>query len=212
MNRHISMKSKVSYRVKSNVRYIVILLISIIVFKVNAQTLKIDEDVWHWEGGFNIGLNNDGYEFDFRGLYFPIQYVGAKIGIGAAGEIKEMGDWGSDQWETGHVYAVRFKFNPAIALRTPRLIHWKSQDGGFYLFTEPGIVLSPGASGSKNAEYFRWDVKSGINLQIDRYIVTLGYGISNFSLYSGEPINHNGIGTKTNYITHSVFIGGAYKF
>lgn len=197
---------------KSYVRYLIYLLASVIAFEVNAQTLKLDDGVARWEGGVNAGLNNDGYEWELRGLYFPIQYIGAKIGIGIAGEIKEVGDWDSDEWETGHIYAMRLKFNPAIVLRTPKLVYWKQQDGGFYLFTEPGIVLSPGASGSKNAKYFRWDLKSGINFQIDSYIFTLGYAISNFSLYSGEPLNHWGIGKKTDYITHTVYIGGAIKF
>lgn len=177
-----------------------------------AQSIIIDGDTYHWEAGLNAGLNNDGYEVDFRGLYFPLQYVGIKIGLGFAGEIEEIGDWGKDESETGHSYATRFKFNPAIVLRTPRLIHWKSQDGGFYLFAEPGLILSPGASGSRNARWCRWDLKTGINLQIERFIFTLGYGISNFSLYSGYPINHGGLPEKPDYITHTVFIGGGYKF
>jgi len=49
-------------------------------------------------------------------------------------------------------------------------------------------------------------------LQVDRFIFTIGYGISNFSLYSGFPNNHWGTPDKDNYITHSGFIGGAYKF
>ena len=191
---------------------IIYLLSFIFAFMTDAQTLKIEDEVSHWEGAFNCGLNNDGYEVDFRGLYFPIQYIGVKIGVGFAGEIEEFGDWGKDESETGHSYAVRFKFNPAVALRTPRLINWKSQDAGFYLFAEPGLILSPGAQGSRNAQYFRWDVKTGINMQIDRYIFTIGYGISNFSLYSGTPVNYWGTGDKTNYLTHTVYIGGAYKF
>lgn len=186
---------------------------------VNGQSIKCEDGRFHWEGGFNAGLNNDGYEFDLRALYFPIgKYIGAKVGLGFAGEIEELGDWGKDEFETGHKYAIRFKFNPAVVIRTPRLINWESQGAGIYLFTEPGVVLSPGANGSRNAKYFRWDVKSGLNLQLDRYIITLGYGISDFSLYSGAPVSHNGpvspngVPKNTNYITHTVFLGGAYKF
>lgn len=186
----------------------------VILFPLNAisQSLNCDDGKLHWETGCNVGLNNDGYGFEFRGLYFPMQYIGLKVGLGFAGEIEELGDWGKDELETGHEYAVRFKFNPAIVLRSPEIIHWKKQDGGFYLFTEPGIVLSPGSRGNRDAKYFRWDIKSGINLQVDRYIFTVGYGISNFSLYSGTPHNHWGTPDPTNYITHSVYIGGAYKF
>lgn len=186
----------------------------VLLFPFNAisQSLHCDEGNFHWEGGLNAGLNNDGYELDFRGSFFPIQYIGIKIGLGFAGEIEELGDWGKDESETGHEYAFRFKFNPAIVLRSPEIIHWKNQDGGFFLFTEPGVVLSPGSYGSHNAEYFRWDIKSGINFQIDRYIFTVGYGISNFSLYSGSPHNYWGTPDTTNYTTHTVYIGAAYKF
>lgn len=184
-----------------------------------AQTLRYDDRDLHWEAGLQFGLNNDGYEFDFRGVYFPSQYFGLKIGLGAAGEIEQLEDW--DLWDdeydyyqrdSGRTYAARFKFNPALVLRTPRIINWKKKDAGFYLFAEPGIVLSPGARGSRDAEWMRWDMKTGVNLQIDRAVITIGYGISNFSLYSGWPDNYWGLPDKDNYITHSGFIGLSCKF
>lgn len=165
-----------------------------------------------WETGVMGGLNNDGYEWDFRGTYFPNQYLGLRVSLGMAGEIKQLEDWGEDDWDTGHHYAVRFKFNPAIVLRTPKLINWKSQEASIRLFTEPGIVLSPGAVGSRHAQYCRWDVKSGINLQLDCYVFSIGYGISNFSLYSGRPDNMNGMPERDNYITHTVFVALSYQF
>lgn len=179
-----------------------------------AQTLNLDDGVCHWEGGLVVGINNDGYGLDASVAYFPLQYVGVRIGVGVAGEIWELEDYLNDNeyYDTDTDYAARFKFNPAIVFRSPRLIDWKSQNGGFYLFTEPGIVLSPGSRGSRNAQHYRWDVKSGINFQVDRFIFTIGYGISNFSLYSGAPVNHWGLPDNTNYITHTGFIGGAIKF
>lgn len=186
-------------------------------FSAHSQTLRCDDDELHWEVGINVGLNNDGVEGDLRFMYFPVQYFGMKIGLGIAGEIKQVEDWSWNEdeygyWDRGRTYASRFKFNPALVLRTPRIINWKSRDAGFYLFGEPGIVLSPGANGSHNAEYFRWDVKAGVNVQIDRVVFTIGYGISNFSLYSGYPDNYWGLPDNDNYITHSGFIGIACKF
>lgn len=177
----------------------------------SAQSLKTEDGIRHWETNFQAGLNTDGYQFDLGVSYLPLQFIGIKAQIGVASEIEEFGDWGKDELETGHHYATRFKFNPSLVLRSPRIINWKSQDAGFYLFAEPGIILSPGASGSKHAEYFNWDLKCGVNLQVDRFIVYVGYGISNFSLYSGCPHNHWGMSDKDKYITHSGFIGGAYK-
>lgn len=177
-----------------------------------SQTLSTDDGIKHWETDFRAGLNTDGYQFDFGAIYFPLQYIGIKAQLGLNSEIEEFGDWGKDEMETGHSYTVRFKFTPALVLRTPRLINWKSQNAGFYLFAEPGLILSPGARGSKHAQYCNWDIKGGINLQVDRFIFTVGYGITNFNLYSGCPTNHWGAPERDNYITHSGFIGGAYKF
>ncbi len=193
-------------------RWIHTIFAIIVTVASSAQTLHTDDGVMHWEGSFIAGLNTDGYQFDFGIAYHPIRYVGIKAQLGMSGEIEEIGDWGKDELETHHSYATRFRFTPAVVLRTPRLVHWKSQDAGFYIYAEPGIVLTPGASGSKRAQYLNWDIKGGINIQIDRYIFTIGYGISNFSLYSGYPRNHWESPSHDRYITHSGFIGGAYKF
>lgn len=191
----------------------IITLIGILIpYSSHSQSLKTEDGIKHWETDFRAGLNTDGYQFDFGIVYLPIQCVGIKMQLGASGEIQAFEDWGKDELYTHHSYATRFKFTPSVVLRTPRLIYWKSQNAGVYIFAEPGIILSPGASGSKRAEYFNWDIKGGINLQIDRFIFTIGYGASNFSLYSGFPNNHWGAPDKDKYITHSGFIGGAYKF
>lgn len=195
---------------------IITFLFLTVCLSAESQTLKPDDETFHWEGGVIAGLNNDGFEAGFNAAYFPIDYVGLKIGLSLAGEIWELEDWNDDfhypYYDHDYDYALRFKFNPAIVLRTPRLIHWKSQDAGFHLFAEPGIVLSPGSSGSHRAQWFRQDLKCGINLQIYRCVITLGYGISNFSLYSGAPENHWGLPEKTDYVTHTVFAGCSYKF
>lgn len=188
----------------------------------SAQSLRCDEGTFHLEGVITAGLNNDGYEANFGVVYFPVQYVGFKAAIGFAGELTRMEDWDlswgdddrDDYWDDDddNDYTVRFKFNPAIVLRSPQLINLKSQNGGIYLFAEPGFVLSPGARGSHKAEWIRWDLKGGVNLQLDRLVLSIGYGVSNFSLYSGRPFNENGLPDDDNYITHNGFIGCAYKF
>lgn len=186
-------------------QFVYIILVALGTLFSGAQTLRVDDTISRWEVGFNAGLNSDGYEFDFRGLWFPTQYAGLKLGIGAASEIGELSDWiETDEWESQSDHTTRFKFNPAIVLRSPRIIDWKKRGAGFYIFAEPGIILSHGASGSRGARTFCLDIKAGINMQIERFIVTLGYGASDFQLYSGFP--HD-----TSPLTHTVFIGGAYK-
>ncbi len=199
-----------------------IALASGIGFPAAAQSLSDEEGVeYHWEAGIMAGFNIDGYELELTGYYFPRQWFGLKVGIGMAGEYQPIEGWyWSDEdglyfddlyYDDSH-YAARFKFNPALVFRTPRLINWASQGAGVYLFAEPGIILSPGASGSRDARVLCWDAKAGINLQLGRCVVTLGYGISDFSLYSGRPINENGLPDDDNYLTHTVFAAVSYKF
>lgn len=188
-----------------------------------AQTLDIDNRTAHFEFSTTLGLNNDGWQWDAGIVYFPIRYVGLKASLGIAGEIEEFSDWNLGSWndddddwmhdyDSNDDYTTRFKFTPSIVLRTPRIVAWRQQGLDFYLFAEPGIILSPGARGSHRANTFGWDLKSGINAQLDELVLSLGYGITDFSLYSGRPINHHGLPAKDNYITHSVFVGFDYKF
>jgi len=177
-----------------------------------AQSLKTEDGIMHWEAEFDVGLNTDGYQLDIGVAYFPIRFLGIKARLGMAGEIEELGDWGKDEYETGHRYAARVKFSPSFVLRSPRLLHWKSQDAGFYLFVEPGMILSPGAVGSRHAKWSNWNLLTGINMQMDCFIVRIGYGVTEFTLYSGYPDSHWGAPDKDAYLTHSFFIGGAYKF
>lgn len=187
-----------------------------------AQTLDIDSHTARFEFSTTIGLNNDGWQWDAGIVYFPVQYVGLKASLGIAGEIEEFSDWNLGSWNddddwlyddnSSDDYTARFKFTPSIVLRTPRIVAWRQQGLDFYLFAEPGIILSPGASGSRRAKTFSWDLKSGINAQLDELVFSLGYGITNFSLYSGRPISHYGLPDNDDYITHSVFIGFGYKF
>lgn len=188
------------------------LLVCVGFLGMEAQSIDVDGERLRWEAGVGVGLNNDGFECDLSAAFFSVQYVGIRIGLGIAGEIMELQDWCDDEYPSYDDYAMRFKFNPAVVLRTPRLVKLRNSDYGFYLFAEPGIVLSPGASGSRNAKTFRWDMKCGINFQADRFIATLGYGVSNFSLYSGDPINHWGFPDKSDYNTHTVFLSAGVKF
>lgn len=192
---------------------ILITLLLASVISASAQSnITDDGSISNWEAGMLAGLNNDGYEIELRALYMPNPYIGVKIGLGTAGELEQVEDWDDEGWRRGHEYTIRFKFNPSMVLRTPRVINWKQQNAGFYLFAEPGIILSPGARGSRNARYCNWNVRTGINMQISEFIFMIGYGISDFSLYSGCPVGMYVPSNKFNYTTHTGFVGCAYKF
>lgn len=180
-----------------------------------SQSLDHDDGVAHWEGGMCTGLNNDGYEFEARITYLPVQFVGFRASVGFAGEISEMAEWIFDEWWYDEwwydyyrydKYNSRIKFGLALVLRSPRIFYWKRQDTGFYLFGEPGMMLSPGLPDSRRPRWICADMKAGINAQMGRIVFTLGYGISNFSLYSGmQP-------RTSDYTTHTVYVGCVYKF
>lgn len=195
-------------------RWCVLFVLCACVSTAHSQNLVIDNECYHYEGGMSAGLNNDGYQIDLGVAWFPVRFFGVKATLGFAGEIEEIGDWGGDEtWNSREYdYAIRLKLLPAVVFRTPRLVNWNSQGGGFHLFAEPGFLLSPGAAGSRHARIFCYDLKAGINLQLERIVLSLGYGVSDFSLYSGRPINHHGLPDRDNYITHSVFVSASYKF
>ncbi|MDE5934845.1 MAG: hypothetical protein K2G95_03645, partial [Muribaculaceae bacterium] len=87
--------------------------------EMSAQSLKVDNEILRWEAGASAGLNNDGYQIDLSAAWFPLQYVGARITLGFAGEIEEIGDWGDDDWDSADDYAIRIKLIPALVLRSP---------------------------------------------------------------------------------------------
>lgn len=190
-------------------------LLSVIASLVaGAQTLRVDGDVSHWEANFCAGLNTDGYLFDFGAAYFANRFIGIKANVGCSGEIGNLAEFLSyDDGLFGYDYdydpdnAVNLKFMPSLVLRSPCLFDWKSQDAGFYLFAEPGMIFSTGTAGSHKARHVNWDLRAGINLQLDRVVLFAGYDVSDFSLYSGTPYDP-GNGS----LTHSVFIGSSYKF
>lgn len=198
-------------------KYLTICLLFIAII-ANAQSIKIDGETYHWEYTLTGGLNTDGWQWDTGFTYFPIETIGLKASIGLAGEIGEYhgGEYWDDYYDDYDSYydnyAWRFKFIPAIVLRTPALFRWKNTETTFHIFAEPGLILSPGASGSKGAKTFRYDFRGGINIQSSRLVISVGYEFSNFSLYSGHPYSDQHDSDIDNYRTHSGFIGLSYKF
>ncbi|MBO5444778.1 MAG: hypothetical protein J5995_05465 [Muribaculaceae bacterium] len=84
-------------------------------------------------------------------------------------------------------------------------------DAGFHLFCNPGVIFATAADFNSNANYVAWDVKTGINFQYDRLIVSLAYELTNLTLYSGlsfEKYTRN----NGNYLTHAGMLSIGYKF
>lgn len=201
----------------------VALLLALGAVTVSAQEL---DERYMWKFSMSAGLNNDGWEWDAGVSFVPFEYVSVKFSVGMAGEIEPVSNWDLgwiydddyyddyyyDDYYDDTSYATRFKFMPSIEFKTPALWRWKSQDGSFHLFANPGVVLSPGASGSHNANWCTWQLRGGLELDIYRLGLQIGYGYSSFSLYSGAPYNANGLPDNLNRYTHSGFVSMSWRF
>lgn len=179
-----------------------------------------------WKFTATAGLNNDGWEWDAGVAFVPFEYVSVKFAIGMAGEVTPVSEWDLgwiydddyyyddyyyDDYDDA-TYATRFKFMPSIEFKTPALLRWKSQDATFHLFASPGVILSPGASGSRGANWCTWQVRGGLEMDIYRLGLQIGYGYSSFSLYSGAPYSYNGLPDDLNRFTHSGFVSMSWRF
>lgn len=184
---------------------------------VFSQNLKFDEKKYHWEGGLYAGFNSDGYELDAGIAYYVNRFLGVRCGVGWASQIgkidglinwiypDDIQDWQYDDYDDDTI--TRFRFTPALSLRSPCILDWKSQGVQLYAFAEPGLVFATPAPDSHKARWLTGMLRAGLNMQVDRWVITLGYGISDFSLTSG--LKHY---DEPDHITHTVFIGSSYKF
>ena len=192
--------------------------ISVLLCFIAALCMAQEENSdYNWEGMFSGELNSNGYGVNGGVHWMPIPYIGIGAAIGFDSEIKEISDWGRNKYDPCYVdnYCMRFIFKPSLMLRTPSLLHIKSQDMDLHLFASPGIIMSPPASGAKGSEWLYWTGSAGITAIIDRLTLSLGYSQSNYSLIDGNPYTHHGydpyVRNKKNY-THSVFFTLGWKF
>lgn len=167
-----------------------------------------------WEAGIEAGLNTDGYELAIHGAWFPVQSIGFKISLGMASEIGDLAQTllGYD-YDDYDYYVTRFKFMPSMEFRSPSLIRFGDSGVRLSLFCNPGVCLSPGAHGSHNPKWFTWQIRGGVALEIDRGVISLGYGYSNFNLFSGWVPDFDGeFHNDFSHHNHSVFLSIAGRF
>ena len=188
---------------------------------LSGQSLKVDDKSYRWEGSLYAGLNTDGYEVDGGVSFFINRFVGVRCGVGVAGEIGSLSNLSIvfdyddpilpgndyDYYYNDHSSLTRMRFTPALVLRSPCLYEWREQDVQIYLFGEPGLVFSTPEHDSHGARWFNLMLRAGLNMQVDRWVFTIGYGITDYSLTSGLKQFK-----QPNHITHTGFIGAGYKF
>lgn len=189
-----------------NIRIFWLILLSTIGINAMGQSLRSDDKTLHWETGLDLGAGwRTGFVGTLRLSYFPIQYVGVRSSIGMAGDI-------IFQWSSSTDKAIRFVFNPALVLRSPRLYPKDQGNDGLYLFAEPGITLSPALSGRSGARTTCWDIKAGLNLKVDEMIIlTLGYDVTNLNLYSGTS-KYDPTDIWKDRVSHGIYVGIGVQF
>lgn len=170
-----------------------------------------------WRAGFGVGVNNDGYEIGINLSYNIVPSFAVRMDIGAIGEFTEVEDWeifddDNQSWSRESDYASRFVFTPSVEMRSPALLKWRNDANGLRLFANPGISLSPGASGSVHPDWLYWQLRGGVQLNFSDFVLQMGYGYSNFDLYSGNPVSHNNKSEDRKKRTHTGFINLAFCF
>ena len=172
--------------------------------------MRAEELEGKWDASLSFGLNTNGWEWELAFGWFPIRNIGVSLGLGMNSEITGIGSFYWDEYYEDYDYGTqRIYFRPAIELRSPAILKWKSKGIEFHLFGSPGAMLSPGASGSKGASWCNLSLRGGILTTIsDHLYFKIGYGFTNFYLYDGIYDYED---NRANY-THSGFItfGGTF--
>ena len=199
---------------------ILVIVMAVAGSMASAQSIVVEEQRYRWEGDFCCGLNTDGGQIDLGAYYFLNDYVGFNLRLGMSFDPQGIGyfifpsydDYGYDSYYDERAdFVSRLKLSPSLALRSPRIIYWKQLDAGIHLFCNPGVIFATGGDFNSRADYVAWDVKTGINLQYDRFVISLAYELTDMTLYSGmsqEKYMSNG----GKYLTHAGLIGFGYKF
>ncbi len=169
-----------------------------------------DSDRGPMMAGLTFGLNNDGWEWSFDFSWYPVPSLGLKASVGLAAEIADSEPLEDFEWLDR--YAWRFKFTPSLELRSPALVRWNGGSNSLSLFANPGAVLSPGARGSRDPKWLCYQLRAGVEMVFhENVVLQMGYGYSNFCLYSGCPYSYYDY-DDTDHPTHTGFATIAYRF
>lgn len=191
--------------------------------------------------------NNYSWEVEPAFTFFVCKYVGITGGINFTGQFydeyysgpapggKEM-RWaiGSDESNV-----KRILFRPAIRLRTPNLNRRGDQDFRVTFNMEPGVYMavpvdetlkvsyrseehftpSPYSENVKNTdgEWLYWNVKNFMQVELENWVFSAGYTISNYDVYGGRRnivIEHKPLNDLLwkKKMTHSFFLSVGIGF
>lgn len=223
--------------------FIILALISLAT-AIQAQEEKALKRVVTLSGGI---ANSEAWEIEPSITYFLCPYLGGTLGFTITKQYNSLVSGGTLmsnsnlRWSINDDYAniINILFRPAITLQTP--IAWlnKDRDTGLSFKVEPGLYMALSQNdnlpieyrdksrgyalvdiknvSNTNGNWLFWNVTSAVSLHVDQFILSAGYRVSNFDIYSTRRniiIDNTRLNTKLpkRVLTHSVFLAIGYQF
>lgn len=191
--------------------------------------------------------NNQSWEVEPAVTYYFYRYIGATFGLNVTSQYNQVGYSGSVSgnnrifWtiEDNEANVAKFLLRPAVSLRTPMIWLNKDHDNGLTIQIEPGLsialpvndqlavnyrdkehnstIMDSKRFSNTKGEWLFWNIRGSISLNVDRFVISTGYSISNFDVYSGRRniiIENMELNRKLpiREFTYSFFISFGYCF
>lgn len=207
---------------------------------------KEEEAFRRWEFALSGGLNNNySWEVEPAFTFFVCRYVGITGGVNFTGQFYDEYYSGSApgnmRWYIGsdESNVKRILFRPALRLRTPNINRWGDRDlkvtfnmePGAYMVVPANETLRVGYENEKhptpalhtedvtnlNGDWLYWNVRSFVQIEVESWVFSAGYTISNYDVYGGrrnlvierKPLNDMLWKKK---MTHSFFLSIGIQF
>lgn len=110
--------------------------------------------------------------------------------------------------EDNEANVAKFLLHPAVCLRAPMIWLDKDHDTGLTIQIEPGLsialpvndqvavnyrdkehnstIMDSKRFSNTKGEWLFWNIRGSISLNVDRFVLSTGYSISNFDVYAGR--------------------------
>jgi len=228
----------------TNTKFLLALSFLAFAVSLHAQEVESMKTVFSVSAGLN---SNQSWEMEPSVSYYFCPYIGCTLGLNITNQYNQIGYSGTVSgngnlhWEIedSEASVTKFLFRPAINLRTPILWLDQDHDTGLTFQLEPGLYMAAPVNdrvtvlyrdkehvssvtdskrlSNNKGDWLFWNIRSAISLHIDRFIISSGYSISNFDIYSGrrniliEGVKLDSKLPKREY-TNSFFLSLGYSF
>lgn len=196
----------------SNRSFFIILFLSIAT-SLYAQKEENTKGIVSISTGLN---NNQSWEVEPAVTYYFYRYIGATFGLNVTSQYNQVGYSGSISgnnrifWtiEDNEANVAKFLLHPAVCLRAPMIWLDKDHDTGLTIQIEPGLsialpvndqvavnyrdkehnstIMDSKRFSNTKGEWLFWNIRGSISLNVDRFVLSTGYSISNFDVYAGR--------------------------